>query len=483
MPRFRLVLPVFLLVLSACASLRADVDQARTALYERYRGKLEEVAKRCDVENLPEAAKAIRVWVPERDPEQLTLFLPPSVMFPAADLDSPASQVAWQDLRNAQADSLMALAKQAIDEHRPSLVMELVVEALRENPDNERARKMLGYGKYQDAWRTPFEMRQLRAGKVWHERFGWLPKAHLERYERGERNALGRWMTADEEASLRSDMRRGWRVETDHYVVTTNHSLEEGVSLARRLELLHALWRQVFAMYLATEQELAKQLEGKAPKPLPRQHDVYFFRTRDEYVATLRSAQPQIEITLGIYFDTTRKAYFFAGEEQDPGTLYHEAAHQLFQETRNVAPQVGVKDNFWIVEAIACYLESLSAHDGYYTLGGANAGRVPAARHRLLTDQFYVPLAELTALGRQELQRDPRIAMLYSQSAGLADFFMHAGGGAKRDALNRYLATVYAGRAKPQSLAELMGDNFETLDAEYRAFMSEDAGDPATAAR
>lgn len=483
MPRFSLSLIVLLLIFCASASARADVDQARAELYTSYRDKLEQVAKRCDAENLPEAAQAIRAWVPERDPEQLTLFLPPSEMFPAADADSPAKQVKWQDLRDAQAEALLALAKQALAEHRPSLVMELVVEALRENPNHERARKMLGYVKYQDAWRTPFEMRQLRAGKVWHERFGWLPKAHVERYESGERNALGRWMTADEEVALRSDMQRGWRVETDHYVVTTNHSLEEGVQLARRLELLHALWRQVFATYLATEQELTKQLGGKAPRALPRQHDVYYFRTREEYVSALKSTQPQIEITLGIYFDTTRKAYFFAGDDQDPGTLFHEAAHQLFQETRNVAPQVGAKDNFWIVEAIACYMESLAAHDSYFTLGGANAGRVPAARHRLLTDEFYVPLAELTSLGRQDLQRDPRIAMIYSQSAGLADFFMHAAAGAKRDALNRYLATVYAGRAKPQTLAELMDETFEALDAEYRAFMSEGAGDPTTAAR
>jgi hypothetical protein len=483
MPRFRFALAVFLLLLFACESLRADIDQARSALYASYREKLEQVAKRCDTENLPAAAQAIRAWVPKRDPEQLTLFLPPSEMFPAADADSPANQVRWQELRNSQADALVALAKQALDEHRPSLVMELVVEALRENPDHERARKMLGYVKYQDAWRTPFEARQLRAGKVWHERFGWLPKAHLERYERGERNALGRWMTADEEAALRSDMQRGWRVETDHYVVTTNHSLEKGVELARRLELLHALWRQVFATYLASEQELVKQLNGKAPKPLPRQHDVFYFRSRDEYVAALKSAQPQIEITLGIYFDTTRKAYFFAGEEQDPGTLFHEGAHQLLQETRNVTSQVGAKDNFWIVEAIACYMESLAAHDGYYTLGGANSGRVPAARHRILTDQFYVPLIELTAMGRQDLQRDPRIAMIYSQSAGLADFFMHSSGGARRDSLNRYLAFVYAGRAKPQTLAELMSESFESLDGKYRAFMSDGAKESATAAR
>ncbi len=483
MPRIRHPFTIALVLLCASASACADVHQARTALYASYREKLEAVAKRCDVENLPEAAAAIRAWVPERDPEQLTLFLPPSEGVPFADSNSPARTVAWRHLRDEQADALMELARQAVAEHRPSIVMELVVEALRENPDHERARKILGYAKYQGAWRTPFEIRQLRSGKVWHERFGWLPKSHGERYERGERFALGRWMTADEEAQLRSDMSRGWRVETDHYVVTTNHSLEEGVVLARRLELLHAIWRQVFSTYLATEQELARLLDGKAPRPLSRQHDVYYFGSRDEYITALRPAQPQIEITLGIYFDTTRKAYFFAGEEQDPGTLYHEAAHQLFQETRNVSQQIGVQNNFWIVEAIACYMESLAAQEGYYTLGGANAGRVPAARHRLLIDQFYVPLTELAALGRQQLQRDPRIAMIYSQSAGLADFFMHAGEGKRRDALNRYLTMVYAGRTRPQTLAEAMGESFETLDAQYRAFMSEGVDSPATAAR
>ena len=59
-------------------------------------------------------------------------------------------------------------------------------------------------------------------------------------------------MPADEEAALRGDMKRGWRVETDHYVVTTNHSLEEGVRLARQLETLYDVWQQVFIPYLPT---------------------------------------------------------------------------------------------------------------------------------------------------------------------------------------------------------------------------------------
>ena len=75
-------------------------------------------------------------------------------------------------------------------------------------------------------------------------------------------------------------------------------------------------------------------------------------------------------------------------------------------------------------------MESLAAHDGYYTLGGANAGRMPAARHRLQVDGFYIPLAESTQLGMLDLQRDERLPRIYSQSAGLADFLMHDGDGA-----------------------------------------------------
>ena len=98
-------------------------------------------------------------------------------------------------------------------------------------------------------------------------------------------------------------------------------------------------------------------------------------------------------------------------------------------------------------------MESLTPHEGYYTLGGANAGRMPAARYRLLEDKFYVPLAELVQMGMQKIQHDPRIAQIYSQSAGLADFLMHDAGGRYRDALVRYLEAIYSGRATAGTLA------------------------------
>lgn len=449
----------------------ADVADDRAALYASYGKQLAELSDWCAAHDFQQAVDTLNAWLPERRADQLTLFLVPSADDATDKGKPPAWRQKWQRLRNEQAEQLMALAERAVAEHRASIVYELVTEALRENPDHPQARRMLGYVRSRGTWHTTYEVRQLRAGKVWHDRFGWLPQKHVARYDAGERFALGRWMSAAEEAQLRRDMRRGWRVETEHYQVTTNHSLEEGVTLARRLETLYAIWQQAFAPYLLSDAELKRRFEGRAALRAARQHKVVYYRTRDEYNAALRTAQPRIDITLGIYFDSQRTAYFFAGDEQQPSTLFHEATHQLFQESRRVAPRVARDANFWIVEGIACYMESLAEHDGYWTLGGADAGRVPAARHRLLVDEFYVPLAELVQLGMQELQQAEQIAMLYSQSAGLADFLMHWGDGSRRDALLRYLSAVYAGRDAPRTLAETTGAGYDELDRQYRAYL------------
>jgi hypothetical protein len=278
-------------------------------------------------------------------------------------------------------------------------------------------------------------------------------------------------MSADDESVLRRDLKRGWRVESAHYVVTTNHSLEEGVRLSQQLERLYAVWQQAFVSYLVDDAELVRRFAGRVAKGDPKQHNVVYYRTRGEYNDALRPLEPKIDITLGIYMDQPRVAYFFAGDDQEPGTLFHEAAHQLFQETRPVARDVARAANFWIVEGIACYMESLADHGDYVTLGGADAGRMPAARHRLLTDKFYVPLAELVEIGRDSLQSDARMPSIYSQSAGLADFFMHYGQGRYREALDRYLVAIYTGKATPRTLSGLARVDYPTLDRQYAEFM------------
>ena len=103
-----------------------------------------------------------------------------------------------------------------------------------------------------------------------------------------------------------------------------------------------------------------------------------------------------------------------------------------------------------------------------FTLGGPDDGRMPAARHRLLQDDFYVPLDELVALGMQALQRHADIAKLYSESAGLAAFLLNR----YPEQTVRYLESVYSGHADHDTLARLTGRSYRELDEEYRAFVA-----------
>ena len=134
-----------------------------------------------------------------------------------------------------------------------------------------------------------------------------------------------------------------------------------------------------------------------------------------------------------------------------------------------------LKNNFWITEGIACFMESLQPTAAYTTLGGLQEGRLPAARHRLEHDQFYVPFERLVAYSAADLQRDPRIRTLYSQAAGQAAFLMLADEGRYRQAVTAYLRAVYRGSARPETLSRESGVSLKKLDSEYREFLS--AGD------
>jgi hypothetical protein len=101
---------------------------------------------------------------------------------------------------------------------------------------------------------------------------------------------------------------------------------------------------------------------------------------------------------------------------------------------------------------------------------------VPIALTRLLKDEFYVPLGEVTSFGRDTLQHHPRLATLYTEFAGLANFFMHYGGDRYRQPLIDYLIAVYSGRAEPDTLVKLTGASYDKLDQQYRGYMNDLAG-------
>ena len=368
----------------------------------------------------------------------------------------------FRDARNKYADALFALAKRAAEAGQLSLAFEWATETVRENPDHADARRVLGYEQHDGQWLTPYCQADGR-----------------RRQELGSAGRLGRERTTRRSES-QAGHRDGWQVRTDHFLVTTNHSLDAAAELAARLERLHQVWRQLFAgFYLhrarspraVRRRAAAAQAAPAVSRVLPPRQGRLRRRAPPPPAADRRNARH-------LFRRRPRSPLLRRGDE----TRTRPARSTTRPSTscsRKRGPPPGTSArpaNFWIIEGVATYFETLTEHRDpeaglYYTIGESSAGRLPAARERLLADGFYVPLAELDELGKDDLQRHPEIAKLYSQSTGLAAFLMDGDGGRYREPLVVYLTAVYAGRDDAESLSDATGATNSELDAAYRRYM------------
>ena len=169
----------------------------------------------------------------------------------------------------------------------------------------------------------------LDAGKTWHPKFGPVAAADVPRYDKGERQLNGRWVSATVDGGRHTDMKSGWQVRTDHFLVTTNHSLEAASGLAARLERLYQVWRQLFAGFFLSDKEVAAA-------PATRVRVRRFANSASTIIAiesstTRRSVRGNrgSMIPLGIYFDATHAA-----------TLLRRRRGRRRLACRNVEPQV-----------------------------------------------------------------------------------------------------------------------------------------------
>jgi hypothetical protein len=399
------------------------------------------------------------------------LFVPSDVYNSdgVANEPSPATKAA--------ADAAFAEARAAVEAKDVSLALQLGCRAVALDPNHADARRLLGYQRVGDHWAGKYAQHMLKSGHQWSREHGWIKRDHAAQYDAGLRPWGQKWITVAEDAERHADIAHGWTVRTDHFQVITNVDRAAAAELAIRLESYYQLWRQLFGEFTLTPAELQARLDGKETDGfLRRPMKVVYHRNRDEYNQALVRRQPQIRMTLGIYFDEQRESHFFAGDDQDPGTIAHEAVHQFFYESApKPTRRLAATANAWAVEGVACYFETLQEQPTdagpAYTIGTPDAGRIPAARHRRVVDQFYVPLAELSSLGIAELQQRPDIAPIYSQSAGLASFLMDGRNGEYRGPFRELLRLLYAGRDDAGSLPELAGQSAGELDRAYQQFM------------
>jgi hypothetical protein len=484
------LLPILVAVAGAAnRSARTGAFQERVeTLGEGFARDLDELAQWCEEHGLDHEADETRALArPAHDESSLYLSaMPREVDVKPAVGDDP-NRLEWSErfhrLRVEHARDLFGIATRAFKAGQLSYSYDLVRRTAELDPDHRKARSLLGYTRYRNNWVTAHEYEMLRTGYVQHEEFGWLKRGWVKRYENGERYLQGRWISAEEEEQLRRVWDHAWELRTDHYVIRTNYDLQRGRELGQKLEHLYDVFFRTFVGFFTPRQHLNVLFEGRSPGHAERRANpfqVRYYRTKQEYVEALRGlVGNQIEISLGLYVPTERAACFFHDEEYDDDmTLWHEATHQLFFESRlphspSGTPQrlPGQDANFWVIEGIACYMESFRQEGDRFCIGGHETERFRAARHRALKDGFYVPLEQLTAMGIEALQSSPDIRPIYSQVAGLATFFMHYDDGRYRDALIEYLQRVYSGQDSPSTLSELTGVSYDELDEQYLEYL------------
>lgn len=507
----------------------------------QYRDDLERLALWCEEEGLTvEAAETRAAVFPESDHYVSIPIFPleagtsePDIPETEIDLGSSSgTREDWQrrfyELRRSHGEKMFVAARAAAADKRGGDAIELVIAALQADPDHLAARTLLGYRLHEGAWRTAWEIEQLRKGQVEHPVFGWIPQKQVADYEKGLRywnppgNRRGEWIDTREEDRRLSDFRNARVLASEHYRLRTNLSHVEAVTTLRRLEDLYRAWQLLFFRYMETDEQLAERFRKLEPgKPGGRRDSlglaVHVYRTREQYVEQLKRLDPHSAITSGMYIPRLRQCHFFPPDPTTMDefesrhiacTLLHEATHQLFQESRgrnSKAP--GTVDNYWLLEGVALYMESLRREGDYYVLGedgipaekhtasgtvlsgtmdraGIPLNRLYAAKFRYNENGFFVPFSIMVSLGQEQFQWFPGYpvpgdiseerANIYSQAAGAAHFLMHAEGGRFRSAMIDCLRLLYEGRTTPATLAQLTGERYETLDEMYREYLRKD---------
>ncbi|MFM8282935.1 MAG: hypothetical protein ACKOCW_05180 [Planctomycetaceae bacterium] len=470
------------------------------ALEAEFAASIADLVRRCRRGGDDRLAQLIEDWpLPEPGPRQQILAAPGDLAAPAW-LDTSRAGALWDDfvaVRKKRAAGSFSLAVAAARAHaavpprgavedperppwpdRGDEAIRLLHRTLRDDPDHDRARAVAGWVRRDGGWVTAAVARRLDRGEEYDARFGWLPRGRLERYRAGERFDQGRWIDAATYDVRPRSLERPLRFEADHWRIASTSATGATAAVASHLEETWHVWQQAFGGYRAEPAQRERVFEGRGKPPANDTFAATLVRDRGEYVAALEAIEPAAARTEGIYWSPTKMAWFIAiddrRDEGDDGarTVRHEATHQLFAETRAVSKLAGERVGFWAIEAVACYMESLEPTPFGWTLGGPDAGRMPAARQRVLEDGFQVPLEELAALGRREFQADERLPRIYSQIAGLADFFMNGREGRYRDAFVEYLVRVYTGTATADTLAKLCRRTHGELDEEFRRHLA-----------
>ena len=216
------------------------------------------------------------------------------------------------------------------------------------------------------------------------------------------------------------------RMETANFKITSRTDAVRTQQIAAQLETFYALWTQSFYPLWAAPGVTAQRIAGRNTSWQRKQQvDVVLCKNREDYLNTLGVAEANIGVSVG-YYDPDSQMSFFYPDESLNATLYHELTHQLLAEVSQLrgTNQAGDKSHFWLIEAVALYMESLTPDQNHWRLGGWLAPRMQGARYRALHNGYWLEPKELDSIGLAGWKEREDIARVYTHVAGLAHFFM-----------------------------------------------------------
>jgi len=270
------------------------------------------------------------------------------------------------------------------------------------------------------------------------------------------------------------------KVESPHFEITTQGTPELAERVAILAEQIYAVWQQAFLPAWCDPKSLESAiLDGK---PFPNsstqlsdhRFKIVLFKNRDQYVRGLREIQPNIGISTGFYHPGSATVFCYWDESVSANVLKHEITHQLFSEASRWEPIVvdSMPKNFWIIEGIALYVESMLVDPAVgcdrVTLGGWDSPRLQPARYRRLHDEFWIPWDEFTRGTSQTFQKGEAVGQHYSQAAGLTHFWMDHSS-ASRSGLIDFLCDVYEQKTEVRPL--LFSEDDERMRGQYDQFL------------
>ena len=331
---------------------REQFQKQHQKLQLNLRHELSELSRQCHDKGLVQAATDVTAISLELTTASQRPQLPSLVQLPVSK-HLPLEEQLWRNrlhsIRQDKAQELYILARSALSKaNLPSLAYELVLNVLKLAPDHKYARAVLGQRLFNDRaraddptyageWVSPFEASK-RSGsspEVNHPRFGWIPASHVSRYEQGLRFWNGKWVSEQKEAELRRDFSNAWNIQSEHFLVKTNASREEGVEISKKLEIFHDWLRTNFVGFFETPAALKARFDqvrvGRSSRRATKPMVVHYYATRDEYDRRMRGKIPPGIVTNGFYWEQDKTCYLFRNPDGSGlSTAFHEATHQIF---------------------------------------------------------------------------------------------------------------------------------------------------------